>query len=261
MGNAVVVHAIHGRLLATLDRISQPASVIRAADLSQFIRGASAAQLGVAGASEDNLKAIARLSKLHCTAPLWPLVVVAPLTPKMVGFLEEANLLRTTFWAEDDERRLEARVRAALRADVLNRAAEVLCGRATSSIVMQRLIKAALLETPPPRSIASFARSQRIARSTVHEYWVAAFGSDTTPAELLEWGKIMRAERSLRVSPVSRVALNLGLHRRTLERMVLRRLSLRLSELPRESLHARRSFRRWVRRAAVVRPLSDPREA
>ena len=93
MAGVIVVHAVHEAVVEALYRVSPPGAVVRALDLERFAVQSSGALLGVAGVDGNDSTTIGRLSQLHQSVPLWPLLVVAPLTPQAVSSLHAAGLL------------------------------------------------------------------------------------------------------------------------------------------------------------------------
>lgn len=91
----------------------------------------------------------------------------------------------------------------------------------------------------PPRTVGELAREVGVAESTLRYHWEAALGRDLRPKTVLEISILLNAVAAAEAESMTRVARDLGVHRRTLERRAIRLLDMTLTAAavaPREVL-------------------------
>jgi transposase-like protein len=91
----------------------------------------------------------------------------------------------------------------------------------------------------PPRTVGELARDVGVAESTLRYHWVAALGRHLKPKTVLGISILLNALAAAEWESMTRVARDLGVHRRTLERHAIRLLDMPLTAAaaaPREVL-------------------------
>ncbi len=91
-------------------------------------------------------------------------------------------------------------------------------------LALQKLIES----VPPITSVRALAECVGVSRGTLDRYWAAIADRHLTLKELIDWVLITRAAEMSERS-VTGIAFGLRIHRRTLERMVERRLGVSMS--------------------------------
>lgn len=89
---------------------------------------------------------------------------------------------------------------------------------------------------PPFRSVRELARALGMSDSVLHYHWTAAGMPDISLKQLLEVVLLLRAVEQRPSASWTRIAYLIGVHRRTLERIAVRRTSCTLATLGRRGL-------------------------
>lgn len=191
-----------------------------------FEQGLSMGCCGVACLRRLDGSDVAWLAALRRSTPHAPLVLVTPLVPDalaLVGVLRAAA--PPVVWEEEVATRLAPAVREEVAKDPLQRLVAVVSASMEGTPVVRHAMRVAVRTWPPITSVRLLAEALAVSRETLYAHWATCFSGRLRPKEFLEWVVLLRALTSDGRTPI-RVAAEVGVDPRTLERLCHRRLGV-----------------------------------
>lgn len=155
-----------------------------------------------------------------------PVVVVTPLCPDAVAAMATLPGGAPPFvWAENVAVRLAQAVPEQVERDPVQQLVTIVRADLPMSPVVHSALRRLMKARPPVTGVRVLAEALAVPRETLYAHWRAAFGGGLTPKEFMEWVLILRALSSGGRTTV-RMAAEVGVDKRTLERICGRRLGL-----------------------------------
>jgi hypothetical protein len=222
----VILDTARGSSLATTVRAVLPFSTSTVSDRDAFHRSVGFQRVGIVCMDSIRANDLAWLSSLVACGPESFIVLVTPLTkPTAEALASFRRTLPDIIWADDVPDRLCDRVRECSERGVGFDLIEYLSAKLDSSPLITNALQRISRAVPPITSVQALADSMGLDRRTLHTYWISDAPGGPTLKEVLDWVVLCRAAE-LSDRSLTALAFDLGVHRRTLERLVGRRLAM-----------------------------------
>lgn len=197
----------------------------------EFVAGCGCGVVVLADVAESHVEWLDHLAHQY---PQWPVIIVVPLSANTARLLAEAPTKhRRIVWLDEVTTRLPAVLDDLSALDPVQTVlAELSQSLADHPLVARTLAVVASAQRPFAK-VADLAMAMNVPENTLRSSWNQATGGDLALKEVLEWTLLLRA-LSARDLGASRMAYRVGVHPRTLERIVRRRLSTTLGRLRRQ---------------------------
>jgi len=157
------------------------------------------------------------------------IILIFPLNPQSVRSTE---VLRgegaRIVWEQEGWPKLREQLRMVSESDSVTCLSRVLSNQVDSALIRRGLLE--ISGGRPPKNVAVLAGRVKVTPEVLTDHWRRVFPRSQSPKGLIGWVLLLRAVSAGQKANRQLVAMNLGIHPRTLERLAVRLVGVSLGE-------------------------------